>query len=272
MSSSIAPQLSPTPDTTSAANGSGAIGKSPSTSAGFMSLASASYSSSSARSLASRRDPLSATSGPGDVLARTGVDLDAVARVDEQRHLHDSAGLSGSRFLGAGHSVALHARFGLGNRQLDRGRQIDTDNFVLVHLQHRGVAVLQIQHRVAQGRGLDVHLVVGGVVHEDVMVFALAVEQLHLALVDDCLLELLVGAVGATDDGACAHVLELRSNERAALARLDVLELDDLEQALGQVERHAVLQVVGRNSHQSVKSFGAWVRRRAPSSVTTRVS
>ena len=87
-------------------------------------------------------------------------------------------------------------------------------------------------------------LVVGLVVHEHVVV-ALAVEELHLALVDDRLLDLLVGAERAVDHRAGADVLELRAHERAALARLHVLELDDGEEPLGEVEGHAVLQVVG---------------------------
>ena len=77
-------------------------------------------------------------------------------------------------------------------------------------------------------------LVVGLVVHEHVVV-ALAVEVLHLALVDDRLLDLLVGAEGAVDHRAGAHVLQLGAHERAALARLHVLELDDGDEALGEV-------------------------------------
>src|SRR5436309_15314689 len=114
-------------------------------------------------------------------------------------------------------------------------------------------------------------LVVCAVVHEDVL-RAVAVEILHLALVDDGLLELLVGAVGALEDGAGANVLDLGADERPALARLDMLELDDDEQPVGQVEAHAVLQIVRRNqTHAMTSSLGAFVRTWQPSSVTTTV-
>ena len=118
------------------------------------------------------------------------------------------------------------------------------DDLVVVHLEDGGVALLEVLGGVAQRRVVDVELVVGGVVHEDV-VLAVAVEVLHLPLVDDGLLELLVGPVGAVDDGAGADVLQLGADEGAALARLHVLELDDGEEPLGEVEGHAVLQVVG---------------------------
>ena len=49
-----------------------------------------------------------------------------------------------------------------------------------------------------------------------------------------------------------ADVAQLGADEGAALAGLDVLELDDREQPLGQVEGHAVAEVVGGKGHQSV--------------------
>ena len=103
--------------------------------------------------------------------------------------------------------------------------------------------------------GRDLQLLVVDGVHEHV-VGAVPVEELHLPLVDDGLIELLVGPVGALDHRAGAHVLELGAHEGAALARLDVLELDDGEQALGQVQGHAVVQIVGGDSHQTARPSG----------------
>ena len=103
--------------------------------------------------------------------------------------------------------------------------------------------------------GGDVELVVGRVVHEHEVV-AVAVEELHLPLVDDGLLDLLGGPEGPVEHGAGADVLQRGAHEGAALARLHVLELDHLEQALGQVEGHAVLQVVGGDGHAE----GPWER------------
>ena len=57
--------------------------------------------------------------------------------------------------------------------------------------------------------------------------------------------ELLVRAVGAVDDRAGAHVLELGAHEGSTLARLHVLEVDDGDETLREVEGHAGLQIVG---------------------------
>src|SRR5207247_5674045 len=52
-----------------------------------------------------------------------------------------------------------------------------------------------------------------------------------------------------------------------------VLELDHREQPVGQVEAHAVLQIVRRDlGHATTSSLGALVRTWQPSSVTTTVS
>ena len=184
-------------------------------------------------------------SGPGDVLAGAGVDLDAVAGVHEQRHLDDQAGLERGRLAGARHAVALHAGLGLGDvrarpRRAGRCRRSRRRTSAARPSSRRRCSW---PRRPATSGG-TCELVVGLVVHEDEVV-AVAVEELHLPLVDDGLLELLAGPERAVDHGAGAHVLQRGAHERAALAGLHVLEVDDLEQALGQVEGHAVLQVVG---------------------------
>jgi len=112
----------------------------------------------------------------------------------------------------------------------DRYHFMDTETYDQVSLSAAEVG--DAREYLKENTEVDVDLVVGGRVHEHVVV-ALPVEQLHLAFVDDRLLELLVGAVGAVEDGAGAHVLELRADKGAALARLDVLELHHLEQPFG---------------------------------------
>ena len=71
----------------------------------------------------------------------------------------------------------------------------------VVHGQDGGVAFLEVVDRAAEVGGLDVELVVGLVVHEHERV-ALAVEVLHLALVDDRERHLLVGAERALEHRA----------------------------------------------------------------------
>ena len=118
---------------------------------------------------------------------------------------------------------------------------------------------------------LHVELVVGLVVHEDERV-GLAVEVLHLALVDDRERDLLVGTERAVDHRTARDLLQLRADERAALARLHVLELDHGDQPLlREVEGHAVLEIVGGDAHRT-SSFGNAVRGSEPPGVTTTVS
>ena len=58
---------------------------------------------------------------PGDVAALAGVDLDALARVHEERHLHDGAGLERRGLRHVRDRVAAHGGLGLRHRQLHRG-------------------------------------------------------------------------------------------------------------------------------------------------------
>jgi hypothetical protein len=75
-------------------------------------------------------------------------------------------------------------------------------------VQDGGVAFLQVLDGGTELRRLDVELVVGLGVHEHQRA-ALAVEVLHLALVDDRERHLLVGAERALEHGAAATFLSL---------------------------------------------------------------
>jgi hypothetical protein len=105
-----------------------------------------------------------------------------------------------------------------------------------------------------------VHLVVRGVVHEHVLV-AVAVQELHVVAADDRLLDTDTGVERAVEDVARLDVAELRADEGAPLAGLDVLELDDLEQAVVELERDPRLQVVGGDGRHG-SSLGVLVRIR----------
>ena len=74
-----------------------------------------------------------------------------------------------------------------------------------------------------------------------------------------------------SSDGAGAGVLQRRADEGAALARLDVLELDDGEQPVVELEGHPVLEVVGGDRRHD-RSLGVVVSDRQPSVRTTRES
>jgi hypothetical protein len=71
------------------------------------------------------------------------------------------------------------------------------------------------------------------------------IEELHLASLRANVSELLAGAEGAVDHVAVARAAEFRAHERAALARLDVLELNDLEDRSVDVDVIPVLELIG---------------------------
>ena len=83
-------------------------------------------------------------------------------------------------------------------------------------------------------------------VHE-VRVGAVGVEELHLAHLGPHRAELLAGAERAVDHVPVARPPQLRPHERPALAGLDVLELEDLEDRPLDVDVVAVLELVRRN-------------------------
>ena len=93
--------------------------------------------------------------------------------------------------------------------------------------------------RLARERELLVRLLL----HEDDLVARVVevLDALHLGVHP---LELLAGAEGLVDDRAGVEVLQLRAHERAALAGLDVLELDDAPDAALDLDVHAVLELV----------------------------
>src|SRR5690606_19002722 len=118
------------------------------------------FSGSSLRSSASNRMsrarrralPRADTSGPAEVLAGAGVDLDPLAGGDEQRHLDLGAGLQRGGLGAAGGAVALEARLGVGDGELDRGGQLDVERGAVVE-GHGGHRVLQhVVGGVADGR------------------------------------------------------------------------------------------------------------------------
>ena len=61
--------------------------------------------------------------------------------------------------------------------------------------------------------------------------------------------ELLAGAKRAVDHVAVGSAAQFRAHERSALARLDVLEVDDLEDRPVDLDVVAVLELVGAYRH-----------------------
>src|SRR5665213_648236 len=203
----------------------------------------ASYMISRARSREwCRWTPSSLTLGPGHVFTGTRVDLDEFTGSDEQRDLHDESSLESRGLSCARYTVSLDTGLGLGDRQLDRRGQFHSNDLVVVQDQHRLASLFEIFGRLAKALGGHRHLVVGRLVHEDVVV-AVAVQVLRVALVHHRLLQAFVRPVRALDDGPGTGVAQLGAHERATLARLDVLELDHREEPVVELYGDAVLNV-----------------------------
>ena len=128
---------------------------------------------------------------------------------------------------------------------LDGHRQLDVERRPVVegHL-HR--QALQQEARVVSDQRLrQVVLLVVLAVHEH-EVRAVLVQIGGVAAVDGRGLDLDPGVERLVDDLARQHVLQLGAHERGALARLDVLELDDGPQLAIDLQDESVLEVGGR--------------------------
>src|SRR5689334_7364729 len=102
------------------------------------------------------------------VLVGARVNLDQVALVEEERHIHHQAGLQRGWLRAAGGGVASQARISALNTQHRRDRNLHVNRLPLVGQEVNGLVLLQIVHRVAQDvcgqwellEGLGVHEVV----------------------------------------------------------------------------------------------------------------
>ena len=134
-----------------------------------------------------------------------GLDLHAVADVDEQRHLDRRAGLDRRGLVAAaGGRVAAQAGLGLGDLELDRGRAAEIDDGwpSMKSTSTSSFGLVQRSVSASGARGHR-HLLVGLGVHE-VRVGAVGVQELHLARLGAHGAELLAGAEGLVDDVAVA--------------------------------------------------------------------
>src|SRR5207302_580079 len=93
-------------------------------------------------------------------------------------------------------------------------------------------------------------------VHE-VCVRAVAVQKLHAACLGANRAELLTRAESAVDHRAVASSPQLCAHERAALAGLYVLELEDLEDGPLDLDVRAVSELIGADHHKS-PGLSAW--------------
>src|SRR3989442_2059041 len=184
-------------------------------------------------------------SGALDVLTAPRVDLDLVAPLDEQRHVHAQAGLERRRLRRAGRGVSLEPEVGVLHGEDDRRGQVDADGITLVLVEHHGHPVAEIAHGVGELIGFEGELVVRRRVHE-VVLRPVVVHVLDVPVVQARALEAVAGLERLLDEVALTDVAQLHTHLRAAAPELDVLELDDLVERAVELDGHAPLDLAGR--------------------------
>lgn len=180
------------------------------------------------------------------VLARARIDADLVARVDEQRHANRGARIDRCGFERVGRSrIALHARLRVGYLHIDDRRQLGRENLLLLGVEHH-LDDLAVGHQVVVVDQVlvDVDLLEGLRVHE-VHAQVILVGELVGTALDAHRLDLHTGCEGIVQHATVLEVLEFRTHESGALARLHMLEIDNLEGLAVQFDAHADLDVCG---------------------------
>src|SRR5690554_5928702 len=119
-------------------------------------------------------------SSPADVLAGPGIHLQHFALVDKERHADHGTGGEGCRLGAALGGVALEARVGLGNFQLDEVGRSHADGVVVPQGHGIDHLLLEPLDGVAQGLLLHRVLLEGAVGLHEVPHLTVGVEVLHV--------------------------------------------------------------------------------------------
>src|SRR5438874_11092749 len=192
--------------------------------------------------------------GALEILTGPRVDLDLVAPFDEQRDVDAQSGLDRGRLRRAGRGVTLEPEIGLGDREGDRSRKVDSDRRALVLAQDHGHPVGEVVDRVAEQVLVERELIVGRGIHE-VIVRPVAIHVLDVAVIQARSLEPVAGLEGLLHEIALTHVAQLHAHLRAAAPELDVLELDDLVEHAVELDGHAALDLTGADHALFVSSM-----------------
>src|SRR2546425_2007929 len=192
--------------------------------------------------------------GALEIVTRPRIDLDLVAALDEERHVHAQPRLHRRRLRGSGRGIAFEAEVRVGDREDDRSGHLDTDRRALVLAQDHDHTVGEVVRGIAELVVVERYLVVGGCVHE-VVVRAVLVLELHVAVIETRPLVAVVGLERLLHQVALANVAQLHAHLRAATPELDVLELDDLVEDAIDLDGHPALDLPGTDHAFFVSSM-----------------
>src|SRR6185436_19221297 len=174
------------------------------------------------------------------VLAVFGPDADHVADVHVRRDLDDEAGLERRRLDLRARRGAVDARGRVHHLEVHGHRQLDADRLVAVELHRDGRFGNDVVRVVAEDLDVEVDLLVAARVHEVERV-AVAVEILHLPLVENGALDVLFGAELVVGLLAGADVPHPRLHEAALVARREMREIEDAIEIGAHLDQHAPL-------------------------------
>src|SRR3990172_1950949 len=186
-----------------------------------------------------------------DVGSGTRVHLDHVPLVQEEGDRHEGAGLQPRRLGRSAHRVSAETGLGFHDLQVDEERNVDPDRLPPVEEDLHGKVLDQVVPRLRHVPLVEIDLFVRARVHEVELVLHL-VHELHVALFEVRLLDLVAAAEGVLDDRAGLQVLDFRADEGTPLAGLDVLEVDDDERASFELDLQPVAEI-RRGVHPCVR-------------------
>src|SRR6056297_187819 len=181
---------------------------------------------------------------PGGVLALAGIDTNDLAFLDEQGHANRRSRFQGSRLSAAARGIALQARVGLDDLQLDEiGRQNDQRIAVPeCHLAH--VLFLQPLRRIADRRLARGELFECFRIHE-MPELPVRIQILDFLFEDVGRLHGFAGLEGLLDRPARLQVSDPDAAEGLTLAGFDELVLDDVVGVAVKNDLQACLEFVG---------------------------
>ena len=160
--------------------------------------------------------------------------------------MHGDAGLHLGGLGDAGGSGALQSRLGLHHFHLHRRRQLHPDGLALEELHLELQVGRQVTHRVAQYLLVQVVLLVGGGVHEDIVI-AFLVEELDLLFVQEGALDKIFRAELVLDHCAALQAAQLGLHKAALVPRRAVCNLKNGEELAVMPDDRSRTQLGGLN-------------------------
>lgn len=176
------------------------------------------------------------------IFAGSGVDTDGVAFVYEERNLNDVSGFESCRFGAAGCGVALNARFAESDLQFDKVFRLDAERTAVEGSDGANHVFFDEIQCVGNKFLRERNLFVSFFVHE-VIKFAVVVKVLHFFPFDVSELEFIGRVESAFDNAAGNNVADFGANECCALARFNVLKINDGENASVLLESGAFSEI-----------------------------